>query len=259
MVNVTISQKKRKAPTTGGGYRRYAAAKKTQVARAMQQARARGGEMKYYDTELTSSAIPASTDWTATEFNPDVPNATSTLCAPAIGAAINQRIGREVKLHKININWQIQTPTQTGVTAGDFGTNIRLIVVQDMQTNAAQAQGEVIMQQPATASSDHAPNSFMNLANLGRFKIHSDQHLVLENPNAAATTATANQAQQGLLIEGQIRLRFKTPVSIRFNAAATAGGAIADIVDNSFCVYATCSSAGMAPVLVYQARAYYKE
>ncbi len=259
MVNVTITQKKRKAPTTGGGYRRFAAAKKQQRATRAVYGRARGGEMKYYDTERTSKAIPASTDWTGTEFNPDVPNATSTLCAPASGSAINERIGRDVKLMKLNINWQIQTPTQTGVTAGDFGTNIRLIVVQDTQTNAAQAQGEVIMQQPATASSDHPPNSFMSLVNLGRFKILSDQHLVLENPNAAATTATANQAQQGLILQGQIRLNFKQPVTIKFNATGTANGAIADIVDNSFSVYATCSSAGMAPVLVYQARAYYKE
>ncbi len=268
MVNVTIKgdyagKGKRKHPT-GGGYRRYAKAKKAQTRVGYATvARTRGvyarGEMKYYDTELTATSINASVDWTGTEFNPDVPNATSTLCAPAVGSAINQRIGREIKLHKLNINYSITAPQQTGVTSGDTPLYIRILVVQDMQTNAAQAQGETIMQVPVTAAAEHPPLSFMSLASLGRFKILKDKTVIMQNPNSAATTATANQAQQGLVHAGKMHFTFKTPISVRFNATNTANGAIADIVDNSFCVYATCNDAALGPLFLYQARAYYKE
>ncbi len=262
MVNVTIKgdySKKRKAATTGGGYRRYASAKKQQRMTKQVYARARGGEMKYYDTELTVTSINASTDWTATEFNPDVPNATSTLCAPAVGSAINQRIGREIKVHRIKINYSISVDPQTTVTTGDHGCQVRLLVVQDTQTNAAQAQGEVIMQVPATANSRHPPLSFMSLVNLGRFNVLHDENIILQNPNSAALNATANNNQAGLVHIGKIFLNFKTPISVRFNATNTANGAIADVVDNSFCVYATANVIDLAPQLVYQARASYKE
>ncbi len=268
MVNVTIKgdyagRGKRKHPT-GGGYRRLAKAKKAQTrAGYATVARTRGvyarGEMKYYDTELTDTVINASADWTATEFNPDVPNATSTLVAPAVGSAINQRIGREVKLYKLNINYTIHCPQQTGITSADAGCQVRIMVVQDMQTNAAQAQGEDIMQQPVTANSRHPPLSFMSLKNLGRFKVLKDKNVILQNPNSAATSTTANNAQMGLVHVGKMHFTFKTPISVRFNATNTANGAIADIVDNSFCVYATCNTAELVPTLVFQARAYYKE
>ncbi len=267
MVNVTIKgdyagKGKRKAP--GQGYRRFAKAKKAQTRVGYATvARTRGvyarGEMKYYDTELTSTAINASTDWTATEFNPDVPNATSTLCAPAVGSAINQRIGREIKIHKLKINYSISVDPQATVTSADHGCQVRILVVQDMQTNAAQAQGETIMSAPATANSRHAALSYMSLANLGRFKVLKDKNIILQNPNSAALNATANNNQMGLVHVGKMHFSFKTPISIRFNAANTANGAIADIVDNSFCVYATCNVADLVPQLVYQARASYKE
>ena len=267
MVNVTIKgdyagKGKRKAP--GQGYRRYAKAKKAQTRVGYATvARTRGvyarGEMKYYDTELTTTAINASTNWTATEFNPDVPNATSTLCAPAVGSAINQRIGREVKVHKLKINYSISVSPQGTVTSGDEGCQVRLMVVQDMQTNAAQAQGEQIMQVPVTANSRHPPLSFMSLTNLGRFKVLKDKNIILQNPNSAALNATANNQQQGLVHVGKMHFTFKTPISVRFNATNTANGAIADIVDNSFCVYATANTVDLIPSLVYQARASYKE
>lgn len=80
-------------------------------------ARTRGvyskGEMKYFDTERSVTAIPASTDWTATEFPPNVGTPT-TLVVPTVGSAINQRIGREIKVYKIKIRGNITMDPQTG-------------------------------------------------------------------------------------------------------------------------------------------------
>lgn len=215
------------------------------------------GEMKYYDTELTSTAIPASTDWTGTEFNPDTPNATSTLVAPAVGSAINQRIGRNVKLHKIIIRGQVNTAAQADQTATDAASRIRLLLVQDTQTNATQAQGEEIMQAPSTAAAALATSSFASLATLGRFRVLKDKMFVIDNPNI--TWDGTNLEQQGQVRNFKFSYKPRVPIKVSFNATNTAGGAIADIVDNSFCMYAICSNAGLAPNLTYKARAYYKE
>lgn len=213
--------------------------------------------MKYYDTELTSTTIPASTDWTATEFNPTNPNATSTLAAPAVGSAINQRIGRNVKLHKILIRGQVNTGAQADQTAADAACRVRLLLVHDTQTNGTQAQGEEIMQAPATAAAALATSSFQSLATLGRFRVLKDKMIIIDNPNI--TWDGTNLEQQGQVRNFKFSYQPRVPIKISFNATNTSGGAIADVVDNSFCMYAICSNAALAPALTYKARAYYKE
>lgn len=215
------------------------------------------GEMKYFDTERSVTAIPASTDWTATEFPPNVGTPT-TLVVPTVGSAINQRIGREIKLHKLKIRGNIVMDPQTGQSAGDASAQIRVLVVQDMQTNGAQAQGEQIMTDPTAADAKNAISAFQSLDNLGRFRVWKDKTYVIQNPNMANDTgATGGVVQQGLIKPIKFMLNFKNPIPVRFNG--TNGGTIADIVDNSFCVYATCTNAALVPRLTYNARACYKE
>ena len=136
------------------------------------------GEMKYFDTEGSTRAIPASSGWTGTEFPPNVGTPTTLFC-PTVGSAINQRIGRSAKVHCIRIRGTIRIPQQANITSGDQASQIRLLLVQDDQTNAAQAQGEEIMVVPSTATGTVAVNSFMNLSNLGRFKILKDKSYIL--------------------------------------------------------------------------------
>lgn len=217
-------------------------------------ARTRGasvqGEMKYFDTEVAGGAIPSIAAWTGTEFDPTTFN---TLCVPTVGAAINQRIGKAIKVMKIKINGIITVAAQSDAAAADGGSKVRLILYQDKQTNAAQAQGEQVMT-PSTAAAN-APNVFQNIDNFGRFVVLKDKTIIMENPNL--TYDGTNVEQNGILKPFKFTVKFKTPVQVRFNA--TNGGSVADIVDNSFHVIANCSSTGLLPNINYVCRVCYKE
>ncbi len=221
-------------------------------------ARARGplafGEMKYFDTEHSTTAIPASTDWTGTEFPPNVGTPT-TIVNPVVGAAINNRIGRKIKVHKIRVKGVINVPAQINITAGDDAALCRLAFVCDSQTNGSQAQGESIFADPTTDTALHAFSSFQSLANLGRFKVIKDKSINLQNPNLSYDGT--NMESQGLTIPFKFNVLYRNPVTVSFNA--TNGGTIADVVDFSWCLYGLCTSAALVPAIVYQARAYYKE
>ena len=212
------------------------------------------GEMKYFDTEITTTNIPASADWTGTEFPPSV-GTPNTMCVPTTGSAINQRIGRDVYVHKIRVRGLFTTPAQANQTAGDNPAVIRYALVQDTQTNSAQAQGEQIFQAPTTAIPAQVLCSFQSLANFGRFKVLTDRICTLQNPNMSfdATNIEVN----GLAKFFKISHVFKTPQKVTFNA--TNGGTISDVVNNSWSIYATCFSTALTPSITYSARVYYKE
>jgi len=215
------------------------------------------GEMKYFDTERTATAVPASTNWTGTEFPPNVGTPT-TLCCPVQGTAINQRVGRECTVYKVKVRGVINIPAQAAQSAGENPSLCRIAMVCDTQTNAAQAQGEDIFAAPTTANSLHVISSFQSLANTGRFRVIKDKWIKLQNANQTNdAAATGNLVQNGLIARFSFNVRYKNGVKVRFNA--TNGGTIADIVDNSWCVYATASEIGYAPTIVYQARVSFKE
>lgn len=211
------------------------------------------GEMKYFDTERTVSAIPSvSADWQGTEFPPNV-GTPNTLCVPTTGSAINQRIGRKVKLFKLRVHGVISVPAQSDQTAGDIGAFVRVLLVHDKQTNATQAQGEEIMSSQSTAFNQ--PNAFQSLASLGRFKILRDEKIDIDVP--VISYDGTNLEQAGAMRHFDFNVVFKKPIEISFNA--TNGGTISDIVDHSFCIYAITSSTALVPAMNYVARAYYKE
>lgn len=216
------------------------------------------GEMKYYDTELPATAVASGINWAASTLQPTVPNATSTLCAPTVGSAINQRIGRRVHVKKITIKGEITVPAQAGQSTGDAAANIRMLLVQDTQTNATQATGDLIIASPTTAALANTVHSFQSLANLGRFRVLKDKLYTMQNPNMAnETQAAGGLVQQGLTRSFKMTYKPKSPITVAFNAVN--GGTIADVVDNSWCIYALTSSANIAPTISYQARCYYKE
>lgn len=221
-------------------------------------ARTRGvyaeGEMKYFDTERTSTALPASTNWTATEFPPNV-GTPNTLVVPVVGSAINNRIGRMIKLLKLTVKGVIYVASQTNQGTNDNPSLCRVALVQDCQTNGAQAQGEDIFAAPTNAQPFNTVCSFQSLANLGRFKVWKDKWINLQNPNCSFDATNIEQA--GLIKPFKFSLKFKNPIVVHFNAAN--GGTISDIVDHSFSIYATTTDTQLAPAIAYSARAYYKE
>ena len=179
------------------------------------------GEMKYFDCEKESTALVNTTNWTNTELDPTLTPVINQFClfAPTQGAAINQRIGREVKVYKIKIRGIISTDRQSGENSADNPVAIRLLLVQDTQTNGTQCQGEDVMQPPTTASANMAISSFQNYNNFGRFRVLKDKVITIQNPNIANNTnATGNLVVMGLTKTFKFSVKFKKPVSVRFNA-----------------------------------------
>ncbi len=209
------------------------------------------GELKYFDTDLFDKAIPASADWTATEMDPAT---FLTLFDPVQGNGIAQRIGQKAQIHKIKVKGSVQVPQQTNQTTSKAAAAVRIILFQDMQTNATQAQGEELMADAGTAAKNI--NSFQNFNNFGRFRVWKDKMLVLEDPNMAFDGT--NIEVNGLIKKFKFNLNFsRDPIPVRFNA--TSGGTIADIVDNSFHMLAiTNNASGLVPNLTYNCRVAFK-
>lgn len=207
-------------------------------------------ERKYYTSSRVDSAIAASTDWTGTEMDPPSIN---TLFIPGQDAGDTGRIGRKVDVLAIKIRGHISCAAQLNQTAADAQGKVRLILFQDMQTNAAQAQGEQLMDGSAAITGSTAAgciNTFQNLANFGRFRVLKDKTFSLSQPNMVWDGT--NIEQGGITKPFKMNVKFKKPVRVSFNS--TGGGTIADIVDNSFHMLAITSIIDTAPKVFYVCR-----
>lgn len=210
--------------------------------------------MKYFDTAFTTAAIVAAgTTWATAVTNPTT---FDTLCVPTVGAAINQRIGRSIKVLKIRLRGTINVAPQALQSAADTSTKIRYMIVQDEQTNAAEMTGTQLMEN--AANSIASLNSFQNLDNFGRFRVLKDKTIVISNANLANDTgASGGLVQSGMKRTFKCTIVFREPVVIRFNA--TNGGTIADIVDNSLHFVIAADQIDYAPTVGYSCRVCYKE
>lgn len=258
-LNVAVPVQRANVPGSGGARRQgYGGVARTQGAAVV-------GEMKYFDCELAASALAAcTTDWVAgtmqdpaTTINLGSAAVATPLClfAPTVGAALNQRIGRKVKVMKIKAICTISIGAQAAQSTGDTGTNIRMMLVMDQQTNAAQMTGVQLMNSASTGAT--TVNSFQNPNNFGRFRVLKEKRFAMSNPNITGSPTTGDVISDGLKRVFKMNVNFKVPVEVHFNA--TNGGTVADIVDNSFHIVIGCDSTALAPALSYYTRVCYKE
>jgi len=210
------------------------------------------------------TAIPAiTTSWAGTVAAPastiDLGAAAvaspNTLVAPTTGAALNQRIGRQIEVHKIKIHGHINVNAQAAEAAVDAPTPIRLVLVQDMQTNAGAMVGTDLFG-PTCPSGSVMINCFQDPKNFGRFRVLKDKRLQVSDLNVAALAGPAIY-DAGKVINFKMNVNFKQPVRIRFNATTT--GTVTDVVDNSFHILAACVNTAYAPTLTYYCRVCYKD
>ena len=239
-------------------------------------ARTRGaavtGDMKYFDCARSSVNLPAvTTTWpagamvdpsTTINLGAAAVGTPLTLFAPTVGAALNQRIGRSVLVRKIKIRGQLIASTLQTAAAGyapDDSNKVRLMLVQDMQTNAAQMTAAALMNDAADAAT--TINSYQNPNNFGRFRVLKDKEVTFQDANFAVNETAVgsfNAYQAGLIRNFKWTINFKIPVKVQFNA--TNGGTVADIVDNSFhIVAATTSTTNVNIGISYYSRVAYKE
>lgn len=207
-------------------------------------------ERKYFDTFLNAAALTSPNTWAGTEVDPATLNC---LFCPQEGSDIDNRVGRKVNVVKMIVRGVIVILKQANQTASDDGALCRVILYMDQQTNGTQAQGENLMQDPGAANASLCMSIFQNTANFGRFRVLKDKVLTLSNPNIAWDGT--NMEQQGTNRAFKFSLKFRRPVTVRFNG--TNGGSVADIIDNSFHMIAACNSGDLTPTLYYQVRTVY--
>ena len=206
------------------------------------------GEMKYFDTSVSASPVLNVANWAGTINDPPLFN---TLCAPSVGAAHNQRIGKEINIVKLKIRGQFIVPIDTTAGLGFTPVVVRYGIFQDMQTNSTQADGNLVM--TPTSTSAQSPFTFQNIDNFGRFKVLKDKTGVMQDPNMAGSDTSHDVNGKTHLFK--MTIKFRKPIQVRFNN--TNGGTVADIIDNSLHFYAQ-SNSGLASVN-YLCRVCYKE
>lgn len=208
-------------------------------------------ESKYFDTEVSATAIAESTNWTGTELS------SGNIAIPQEGSDIDNRIGRKIAVYKVTIRGVIvTTPVDDIATSAIPCPATRLILFVDQQTNGAAAQGEDLMTAPTNATAAMAFSSLQNIANLGRFRVLRDITLrggMPANIQDSGTTVSATVND----VPFKITYRFKKPLVVRFNS--TNGGTIGDVVDNSIHLIGQKSGTGFVSNISYRTRCYYKD
>jgi len=237
--------------------RKFQQYKSRPVRKLQSVARTRGAlvrnpERKYFDSGLLGGVFVAATSWAGCELDPTTLN---TLFLPIVGSDINNRIGRKVSVFKISVRGAIHVAPQTAQTAADAPCVVRLIMYQDMQTNAAQVQAETLMSSPTPADAQLTPHTHQNLAGFGRFRVLKDK--IFHITNVPITWNGTNLTQTGTIIPFKFTVKFAKPVEVHFNSAD--GGSVADIVDHSFHMIGCVSNAAYVPDIDYQCRTVYTD
>lgn len=244
---------KRKAPSAGGASKGFkkprqivqsARPKYMRVAGRSAGALVAAAENKYFDTTYPLTALVATAaNWANAECDPATK---ATLCCPVQGSGISDRVGRKIHVTKLKIRGNVSYTLSGTLASVASMPEVRICVVQDMQTNGAQLNAEDVMASSATAAVTNQILTFQNLGFFGRFRVLKDKQLSFKtgivSNNASATTIS----QELATIPFKCTIKFRKPVVVHFNS--TNGGTVADIVDNSFHVIAlsTVTSAALS-------------
>lgn len=201
-------------------------------------------ERKYFDNQLVAATITALTaSWAGGELDPT----SLSLFNPSRGSDINNVDGRKCQVLAIKIRGLITIPAQADATGADDPGVIRLVLVQDKQTNSAQLNAEDVIN---SGAANVALEMFQNTAFFGRFQVLKDKMFRVDNP--AMSWDGTNIEQNGLQIHFKMNHKFTKPVEVHFNA--TNGGTVADIIDNSFHIIGGCTNTELSYGLNYKSR-----
>jgi len=210
-------------------------------------------ERKYFDEERAITAVTIiGTSWAGCEADPGTVN---TLFAPTQGDDISNRTGRRADVMGIRIKGLLTGLKQTAQTTADEATLVRVVLVQDKQTNSAQLNAEDVI---SSGDATQAFNMFQSTAFFGRFKVLKDKRYITPATPVSirtadqVTTTAQNMEVTGFEKDFKMNVKFRKPVRVNFNA--TNGGTVADIIDNSWHILAIANSADQGVRLSYKCR-----
>lgn len=248
----------RRAPA--GTYKTYRQATATPYNRPSKNLPA---ETKYFDTAFTGT-VAAGADWTGTEIacenyiqsdGTTVGAYTSSALIPsAIGAGYGQVNGNKYFLKKLRIKGQVVPTVRSDQADVIAATGVRIILVQDMQPNGAQAQGEDIFTDMGTTFEAHYSFLAMAAGSGGRFRILKDKFYMMQPASAGTDGANTNStANTGFIFK--MNYNFNKPIQVQLKAnSATPTTASLSNCNIFLLAHAT---AAISPVMNGCARAYY--
>lgn len=199
-----------------------------------------GTENKYLDSYKGATTLGTSV--TGAEFDPN-----TVLCLNSVvqGDTEINRDGRQIVATGIDIRGELTTTTLTSQTGVTGAVTVRVLLIQDKETNESQLSSEKVLQDPPGGEAVFA---FRNMKYKSRFNILSDRTYVLDATVADdnLTPGSVSQAGQTKTFHISQKLGFKVNYDGELNT-------VADISDNSLHVIALCSEADRAKI-AYQSR-----
>ncbi len=200
-----------------------------------------GIEKKFVD--YIDNDDPFSSTWAGGEMDPT----TNAVSAIAQGDGENQRDGRVATLHSVFIKGFMSVAATESSIAPLDDIIVRIVLVQDKQTNGAQLNAEDVMD---TISAAVDINSVKNLQNSARFVVLKDKTFLLPRGRANTNEGAANLfASAKILVPFKMGVTFKKP--IRVNHTGTTAN-VTSVADNSIHVIGTTSN--VEGLLTYRSR-----
>lgn len=192
-------------------------------------------ESKYLDTYASALAVPAPTDASGGEMQPEG-GCTDCLSAPAVGDGQSSRDGKKVVLTKCFVSGFIDYTVQQDKTDPFVVPTVFVALVQDKQTNGATITSENVYTNPNDIASVNA-YPLRNLLYSKRYKVLDTA--VIHPKFCFAQTDGANTMScdaNGV----PFTLNWKGIMEVNFNSGTTAD--VANVVDNSIHIIAYCTS-----------------
>lgn len=185
-------------------------------------------ETKYFDTSF-SGVIATAADWTGTEVpctNYTAADGTtlgaytdSALIPTAIGPGYGQIIGSKYRMKKIRVRGQIRAQVASDQADVTTAGNVRVVLVQDLRPNGAQAQGETVFPDMGTSIQAHFAFQAMGTGEIGKFRILKDETFVL-NPAVAGTDGASTVSTSRNGCEFSFTYKPKVPIEVLVKSGA---------------------------------------
>ncbi|AGS36184.1 hypothetical protein [Circoviridae 3 LDMD-2013] len=191
-------------------------------------------ELKFKDVQRN---VSISTTIAGSEIDPD--GGVNCLNAISQGDGEEQRDGRGYKITSVHLRGYVLFAGQSG--AGATSDHMRIILLQDTQTNGTQFNAEDVIDN-SSGVNELQTVAFRNLENTNRFKILKD--IVVHKPT---TGLAGNQANPGDVESNsatmpiQMDVNFKYPVNVLCTGT---GGTVSNLTDNSFHLMAISVNSG---------------
>lgn len=199
-------------------------------------------ERKYFDSTRTVLALADGSIAAVASAEMD-PATLNCLFAPTQGDDFNNRQGRKLQVLGLKIRATINVAAQVNQTTADVAPTVRIMLIQDKQTNTAQLNSEDVILTSGVYGS-------LNPAFFGRFRVLRDKWFNLPYPPMSFDAT--NIEQSGYQRKLKLKIKFRKPVMVHYNS--TNGGTVADIVDNSFHVLGWTTDTTLAPSIAYMCR-----